>query len=300
VKRTYADANQELSVPSADKNILKPAKSLGKYIEYDFSKMTDTKGGFLDVTDDPNNRALNGYAAKGDDANKPPGMTMEEWERMQLLKKLRASKQAVNEPILSVLAEKKEGRICRECESLDVDFQWVDVFGIAVCRKCKKEFADKYSLLTKTEAREDYLLTNPELQDEEILPHLKRPNPHKSTWNDMQLYLRFQVEEYAFSDKKWGSSEALDEEFEKRQLEKTAKKEKKFKEKLLDLKKKTRTEAYRRNQKLGDDTEARFGMAIASDRHVHEWGRPTLDPETGTEVKLCVECGMECEELELG
>ena len=56
------------------------------------------------------------------------------------------------------------------------------------------------------------------------MPHLKKPNPHKSTWNDMQLYLRFQVEEYAFGDKKWGSAEALDAEFARRETEKRTRK----------------------------------------------------------------------------
>ena len=115
----------------------------------------------------------------------------------------------------------------------------------------------------------------------------------------MQLYLRFQVEEYAFSEKKWGSAEALDAEFARRETEKRSRKEKKFKAKLADLKKRTRTEAYRRNKHAGDE-DAHFGVRIAGDRHVHEWGRPVMDQETGLEVKRCTECGMECEELDLG
>lgn len=133
----------------------------------------------------------------------------------------------------------------------------------------------------------------------------------------MQLYLRFQIEDYAFSAAKWGSPEALDEEFERRQADKKVRKDKKFKDKLEELKKRTRTEAYRRNAGLIDkhsrkragingdagdgDTVGegvRFGMRIAGGRHEHEWGQPVLDPETGVEVKSCVECGMECEELE--
>lgn len=58
----------------------------------------------------------------------------------------------------------------------------------------------RYSLLTKTEAREDYLLTDPELKDNELLPHLERPNLQKATWNNMMLYLRYQVKEYAFTE----------------------------------------------------------------------------------------------------
>jgi DNA-repair protein complementing XP-A cells len=118
----------------------------------------------------------------------------------------------------------------------------------------------------------------------------------------MQLYLRYQVEDYAFSDRRWGSSEALDAEFERRQIDKKSRKEKKFKAKLVDLKKRTRLEAHRRaitGRAAGDD--AQFGVRIEGrhDRHVHEWGAPTLDEETGMEVKRCVDCGQECEEIDL-
>jgi DNA-repair protein complementing XP-A cells len=154
-----------------------------------------------------------------------------------------------------------------------------------------------------------------ELNDEDILPHLKKTNPHMATWNDMQLYLRYQIEEYAFSDKKWGSPEALDAEFERRTQDKKKRKEQKFKSKLEELKKRTRTDAYRRNTTLvekgsrqraglqeegGDTGEARFGMRLArGDKHIHEWGRPVMDEEVGLEFKRCIECGAECEEFEL-
>jgi DNA-repair protein complementing XP-A cells len=143
----------------------------------------------------------------------------------------------------------------------------------------------------------DGFWTTAELKDEELLPHLERPNPHKATWNNMMLFLRYQVEEYAFSPKKWGSPEALDAEFEKRENEKKRRKEAQFKTKLQELKKRTRVEAYRRSRQgvgggnFGDDVGARG-------RHVHQWGRTVDNPETGIGVKTCVECGMEVEELE--
>jgi DNA-repair protein complementing XP-A cells len=136
-----------------------------------------------------------------------------------------------------------------------------------------------------------------ELKDSELLPHLERPNPHKSTWNNMMLFLRYQVEDYAFSAKKWGSPEALDDEFVKREIDKKKRKETKFKTKLHELKKRTRVEAYRRSRQAGGGGE--FGDEIGGNgKHKHEWGRTVDDPETGTGVKTCVECGMEVEELE--
>jgi DNA-repair protein complementing XP-A cells len=259
--------------------------------------MTDTKGGFLSSLDDPTIKP----ARPEDDplAGKPAHMTLKEWERTQLLKKLRAAKAGPFEPGISVLEEKGPTNVCRECGRMEIDFQWAEIFSCYVCALCKEKIPEKYSLLTKTEAREDYLLTNPELEDKDLFPRWEKPNPHKSTWNNMLLYLRYQVEEYAFSDAKWGSQEALDEEFEKREGVKKQRKEKKFKTKLEELKKRTRVEAYKRGRAGGGGKEAKFGDRVGRDeKHEHEWGRAVQDPETGMETKKCIECGMECEEIE--
>lgn len=272
---------------------IQPARNFTKFVEYDFSKMTDTKGGFLTAEDDPHNKAL--HSLKADE--KPAHMTMKEWERHQLLRSLREQKAGPFEPGLSVLSKEAQlNKKCRECGSLEIDWKWEEVLHCSVCNACKEKFPEKYSLLTKTEAREDYLLTDPELKDEELLPHLERPNPHKSTWNNMMLYLRYQVEEYAFSEKKWGGGDRLDEEFERREGEKKRRKEGKFRAKLQELKKKTRVEAYRRARKGEGGGE--FGDEVGrGGRHTHVWGRP-VEGEEGVGTKTCVECGMEVEELE--
>ncbi|KAL8921115.1 MAG: hypothetical protein Q9208_005868 [Pyrenodesmia sp. 3 TL-2023] len=270
---------------------IRPARNFAKFVEYDFSKMTDTKGGFLTAEDDPHNKALH----QPNSEDKPAHMTLKEWERHQLLRSLRQRKEGPFEPGIRAL-KKEENKICRECESLEIDFKWEEIFGCAVCNACKDKYPDKYSLLTKTEAREDYLLTDPELKDEELLPHLERPNPHKATFHNMMLFLRYQVEDYAFG-KKWGSAEALDEEFSRREKEKKKRKEDKFKSKLQELKKKTRVDAYRRSRK-GGGGGGEFGDEIGrGGKHTHTWGRAVENAE-GIGVKTCVECGMEVEELE--
>ncbi|KAI0202711.1 XPA protein C-terminus-domain-containing protein [Astrocystis sublimbata] len=295
---------------------IKPARKFTKFVDYDFGKMVDTKGGFLSAEDDPWNKAMSGGpSTKGpggggpsqdgeggpEQQQRPKGMTLQEWERLQLLKTLRRQKAGPFEPGMSALAEEKERKKCRECGNLEIDFVWEEVFGAAVCNGCKEKMPEKYSLLTKTECREDYLLTEPELRDPDLLPHLSRPNPHKSHWHDMMLFLRFQVEAYALGDKKWGSAEALDAEFERREKEKKKRKETKFKEKLLDLKKRTRTDAYLRGQGKFGKVEAgkgKFGdQVLDGGKHVHEWGR-VVENEEGLTVKTCTSCGMEVEELE--
>ncbi|KAG7285608.1 hypothetical protein NEMBOFW57_010237 [Staphylotrichum longicolle] len=296
--------------PGAGGGDLPPiSRKFTKYVDYNFSAMTDTKGGFLSTEDDPWNKSMSTGAPSGPPGveQKPAHMTAAEWERMQTIKKLQRNKAGPFEPSLSVLADEKTRKRCRECRTVEIDFVWEEVFGCAVCNACKEKYPEKYSLLTKTEAKEDYLLTDPELKDPELLPHLSKPNPHKSHWHDMMLFLRYQVEEYAFKQK-WGSAEALDAEFERREGDKKKRKEAKFKEKLLDLKRKTRTDAFRRNNaKAGSSAgggtgigkATKFGDAIGGGgKHVHEWGR-TVETEDGMTAKTCLTCGMEVEELEL-
>lgn len=134
--------------------------------------MTDTKGGFLSTEDDPFNKSMStgepsgGPGGKGgggggpDDAQKPKHMTAAEWERLQLLRKLQRQKAGPFEPGMSALAGKEERKTCRECGSLEIDFVWEEVLKCCVCGACKEKFPEKYSLLTKTECKEDYLITD--------------------------------------------------------------------------------------------------------------------------------------------
>jgi DNA-repair protein complementing XP-A cells len=123
--------------------------------------MTDTKGGFLTQEDDPFNKAL--HVSDDKEAQKPANMTQREWERQQLLQSLRRNREGPFEPGLSVLDDKSKQKTCRECGSLEIDWKWEEQLRCQICHSCKDKFPDKYSLLTKTEAREDYLLTDRKL-----------------------------------------------------------------------------------------------------------------------------------------
>ncbi|CAG8728554.1 2998_t:CDS:2, partial [Racocetra fulgida] len=139
---------------------LRPMKKFQNYADYDFSKMENTRGGFL-LEDSVDN------------------------SKKRKLRELEPEDPPIN-PILS------ENPRCKECKSVEIDYQFHRTFRINICKTCKEKFPEKYSLLTKTEAKE--------------------------------------VEEFSF--KKWGGAEALDKEFEKRQNEKKKRKDKKFKSKL--------------------------------------------------------------------
>ncbi|KAF8832604.1 hypothetical protein HHX47_DHR1001917 [Lentinula edodes] len=225
---------------------------LGTYFEYDLSKMVNSKGGFL-LADDK----------EVDEATRRKEMERERQRTMQNM-----------EPPIHLDLDKNPR--CQECQSIDIDHTYKNVFGCLVCKRCTKEKPERYSLLTKTECKEDYLLTDPELRDQEAMPHLLKANPHKSTFANMMLFLRYQVEEFAW--KKWGSAEALDVEYERRMAEKKRTKNKKFEQGLKELRKRTREGVWQKRK----DAE-----------HKHVFG-----PD-GDGVQICHECGFTVEFEEL-
>jgi DNA-repair protein complementing XP-A cells len=83
----------------------------------------------------------------------------------------------------------------------------------------------------------------------------------------MFLYLKCQVE--AFAWEKWGSPEQLDQEFEKRTILKKEQKDKKFKQKIQQLRKKTRTE-----------------NRVIRTQHVHQFVDSSLN------TQICNDCGL--------
>lgn len=226
------------------------------YIEYDFSTMQDSKGGFLEP--EPDGEVFDPY--KDDEKNR---------------KRVIYDEPPPTDP--------NNAPKCVECQSIDIDKIFQQTFNVNVCRNCKKEFPDKYSLLTKTECREDYLLTEPELADQELLARIEKANPHG--FSKMQLFLRLQIEEFAW--KKWGGADKLDEEWERRETNKLKRKEKKYRQQLLEMRKKTRAEEFTRKMRNGHNL---------GERHVHDWSAP-LSLGNNMIKKRCIDCGVEIEEV---
>ncbi|KAJ1673471.1 DNA repair protein rad14 [Spiromyces aspiralis] len=230
------------------------------YYEYNLATMTDSRGGF--------------FVEPSQDSGSIKRLFGKDGHVAHLVEELPYSLDPTENPK------------CKECESVDVDAMYLKIYDVKVCQKCREEYPEKYSLLTKTEVKEDYLLTDSELLDRKLLPCWEKPNPHKSTWNNMLLFLREQVESFAI--KKWGSLEALDEEFERRQAEKDRKKEKKFKKSLLELYNRTRTETWQKAR-----------MERAEKQRVHEHHYENVGDPDRPCLKKCKLCGLEVEIEEL-
>lgn len=178
---------------------------------------------------------------------------------------------------------------CSLCQSIEIDDYLKTNFKVFICAKCKEANRDAYSLITKTTAKERYLLSEEELADTAILPSVCKPNPLKTSWSQMRLYLRLQVENFATT--KWGTLKNLEEEIVNRASAKEIRAQKRFKESLkgmslfstfclifVDLRRKTKI--GKKNLSKNDEAH-----------HRHNY----IDSSEGK--KKCRDCGL-CIEVE--
>lgn len=83
-----------------------------------------------------------------------------------------------------------------------------DNFDYSICDECR-DTEGEHALMTRTEAKNEYLLKDCDLDSREPpLRCLRRRNPHSARFGDMRLYLRAQLQERALQV--WGSHAALD------------------------------------------------------------------------------------------
>lgn len=118
---------------------------------------------------------------------------------------------------------------CEVCDSRFIDMDLCAGFRVVVCVSCK-DTNSLYSLITKTQAKAEYLLTDEELADSSLVPSISRKNPHNPRWSDMRLYLRKQVRDFAIC--KFGSEEALQDALSSRTETRTDRKSQKFLKRL--------------------------------------------------------------------
>lgn len=133
---------------------------------------------------------------------------------------------------------------CKECSSPDILVDYKTYFNILVCKLCQEANKD-YKLMTKTQVKEDYLFTEPELKDTKILPYMRKKS--KKRYHEMYLYLQKHVEEYAI--RKWGSLSQLNKEHEERKKNRSKQKIQKFKKQMQKLRTNTRTSLWYEEEK---------------------------------------------------
>ncbi|CAK9805930.1 DNA repair protein complementing XP-A cells homolog [Anthophora quadrimaculata] len=165
---------------------------------------------------------------------------------------------------------------CEECQNEFKDSYLLQTFDLHVCDKCRDP-EDKHSLITKTEAKQEYLLKDCDFDKRE--PPLKcitKKNPHNANWGEMKLYLHLQVEQRALEV--WGSEEKLMKEKELRDIRKEGTKIKKFNKKIKQLRMQVRSSLYDKTSKAS---------------HTHEFGDDTYNEDDDTYTHSCTTCGYE-------
>ncbi|KAI5767133.1 XPA protein [Gulo gulo luscus] len=164
--------------------------------------------------------------------------------------------------------------ICEECGKEFMDSYLMTHFDLATCDNCR-DADDKHKLITKTEAKQEYLLKDCDLEKREpALKFIVKKNPHHSQWGDMKLYLKLQIVKRSLEV--WGSQEALEEAKEARQENREKMKQKKFDKKVKELRRAIRSSVWKR------ETVA----------HQHEYG-PEENLEEDLYRKTCTMCGHE-------
>eukprot|EP00055_Hartaetosiga_balthica_P017597 m.119428 g.119428 ORF g.119428 m.119428 type:complete len:287 (-) comp9357_c0_seq2:11-871(-) len=153
-------------------------------------------------------------------------------------------------------------------------------FGEIVCDRCKDEHNNgKYSLITKTTAKQDYLLRESELcpETEGGLRFMEKENPTGKSYNKMKLYLRYQVEEKCFT--RFKNLQGLEEEHDRRDEDQKDKKLKRHKKKMDKLRKETMTGTWLKEQK--------------PHTHIYLPDDEVYDEQEDEWIKTCKDCGFQ-------
>lgn len=166
-----------------------------------------------------------------------------------------------------------EFRECMECHSSFLTSYLWTTFDYPVCDGCR-DTEDKHSLITRTEARNEYLLKDCDLDKREpILKFISRKNPHNPRWGEMKLYLHVQIEKRALEV--WETEENLLEQKQIRSGKREQSKVKKYAKQMKELRMQVRSSLYDRTTKAS---------------HQHKFGPDRYNEEDDTYSHDC-ECG---------
>ena len=174
----------------------------------------------------------------------------------EIIASVTSGKGKTNEPRPTIADNLEAGEalpLCLECECDMIESFLMDNYGICVCNNCRKTLDPKYKLITRTGAKQQYLLKDCDFDERDPpLKYILRRNPHKpqsslasnvsrgqkyvaSGMGDMKLYVEMHVRDRAIEV--WGDLNKIEEEREKRSEKARASHNKKFKQQLRDMRK---------------------------------------------------------------
>ena len=84
-------------------------------------------------------------------------------------------------------------QFCEDCGRQFMESYLYDHFGAIICDRCR-DSAEKHRLISRTEAKDRYLLKDHDFDKREpVLKFVLKKNPRNAMWGDMKLYLEIQV-----------------------------------------------------------------------------------------------------------
>jgi len=234
-KRKRVKTDLELEREAELKNVV----SQGQIVRVHGTKLIDTGGGFL-------------------------------LEEKDLAEETEAEKVIVVQPAGFVPTDAPS---CELCQREFSDSFLFSKYDHPVCDACK-DTDDLHSFITRTDAKNEYLLKDEDFDKREpLLKFMLRPNPHNPRWGDMKLYLRLQIEKRAIEV--WGTLDKIEEQRVIREESRVKTKVKKYNKKMQSLRMSARSSLYTR------DLSA----------HEHAWGKESYDDDSDIYSHTCIDCG---------
>lgn len=188
------------------------------------------------------------------------------------------------------------GMPCNECEMIFLTSYLHTNFNEPICDQCREKYSIndekddcddeqtiRYSLITRTSAKDKYLLTDYDLDKREpILKCIEKKNPHNQRWGIMRLYLRCQIQRLSNEIHEGKTEEKVVQREEKKAENKRKKYEKQVEQLRLDVRSSLQTKRIK-----------------TVHEHTYDEKNIKYDKKTDMYTKTCLDCGYQYEYEEL-
>jgi DNA-repair protein complementing XP-A cells len=188
------------------------------------------------------------------------------------------------------------GMACQHCQMNFLASYLHKHFDEPICDTCRDKYSMhdedeeindehdiRYSLITRTQAKEKYLLSDYDLDKRQpILKCIEKKNPHNQRWGVMRLYLRCQLQRLSDEIHQGKTDEKLIE----REDKKAERKRKQYEKQVEQLRLDVRTSLLTKRVKIVHE-------------HTYDDDKIIYDQQTETYTKTCRECGHEYQYEEL-
>ncbi|UJR08305.1 hypothetical protein I4U23_012576 [Adineta vaga] len=188
------------------------------------------------------------------------------------------------------------GMPCNECELTFLTSYLYKNFNEPICDTCREKYSVndeqddiedektiRYSLITRTSAKDKYLLTDYDLDKREpLLKCVEKKNPHNHRWGTMRLYLRCQIQRLSDQIHEGKTEEKVLEREEKKSEKKRKKYEKQVEQLRLDVRSSLQTKRIK-----------------TLHEHIYDEKTTKYDEKKDLYIKTCIECGYQYEYEEM-